>query len=103
MSIDVHRRVRSNATSPGSRPATRASSARWPRDCAAALLTLVVFPGATEGVTAGAALLGFGLGWAMLHVLSGRTDRPQPWAPYPRSRWRRPVQPWWLSRLRTTR
>jgi len=87
MSIDVHRRVRSNATSPGGRPVTRVVVGSLATGlAAAALLTLVVFPGATEGVTAGAALLGFGLGWAMLHVLSGRTDRPQP-------RWRRPVQP----------
>ena len=43
----------------------------------------MVFPGATEGVTVGAALLGFGLGWAMLHVLAGRTGRPQPWAAVP--------------------
>ena len=84
MSIDVHRRVRSNATSPGGRPVTRVVVGSLATGlAAAALLTLVVFPGATEGVTAGAALLGFGLGWAMLHVLSGRTDRPQSWAAVP--------------------
>ena len=84
MSIDVHRRVRSNATSPASRPVTRVVVGSLATGLsAAALLTLVGFPGATEGVTAGAALLGFGLGWAMLHVLSGRTDHPQPWAAVP--------------------
>ncbi len=44
---------------------------------------MVVFPGATEGVSTGAALLGFGLGWAALYALSARTDRPQPWAAVP--------------------
>ena len=50
---------------------------------AAAVLTMAVLPGATEGVTAGAALLGFGLGWATLHLLARRTARPQPWAAVP--------------------
>ncbi|MCK9823260.1 alpha/beta hydrolase [Nocardioides cavernae] len=50
---------------------------------AAAILTMVVFPGATEGVTAGAALLGFGLGWAMLRTLSRWTTHPQRWATVP--------------------
>lgn len=84
MSIDVHRRVRSNATNPGSRPVARVVIGSLATGlAAAALLTLVVFPGATEGVTAGAALIGFGLGWATLHLFSGRTDRPQPWAATP--------------------
>jgi pimeloyl-ACP methyl ester carboxylesterase len=84
MSIDVHHRVRSSATSTGGRHVTRAVVGSLATGlAAAALLTLVVFPGATEGVTAGAALIGFGLGWAMLHVLSGRTDRPQSWAAVP--------------------
>ena len=50
---------------------------------AALVLTMLVVPGATEGVTAGAAMLGFGLGWAMLRVLSARTARPQRWATVP--------------------
>ena len=50
---------------------------------AAAVLTLLVFPGATEGVSTGAALLGFGLGWAALRALSARTARPQRWATVP--------------------
>jgi pimeloyl-ACP methyl ester carboxylesterase len=44
---------------------------------------MVVFPGASEGVTTGSALVGFGLGWAMLRAWSGRTTRPQPWAGAP--------------------
>ncbi|MBD3926389.1 alpha/beta fold hydrolase [Nocardioides cavernae] len=50
---------------------------------ATAVLTMLVFPGATEGVTTGAALLGFGVGWAALHALSRRTPRPQRWAAVP--------------------
>jgi pimeloyl-ACP methyl ester carboxylesterase len=50
---------------------------------AAGVLTMVVLPGATEGVTTGAALLGFGLGWATLHLLSRRKGRPLPWAAVP--------------------
>ena len=36
----------------------------------ALVLVLVVFPGATESVITGSALLAFGLGWAMMRVLS---------------------------------
>jgi len=50
---------------------------------AALVLTMLVVPGATEGVTAGAAILGFGLGWAMLRTLSARTTTPQRWAAVP--------------------
>ncbi len=46
----------------------------------AALLCLVVFPGATEAVITGSALLGFGTGWALLAAISARTPRPQRWA-----------------------
>ncbi len=50
----------------------------------ALLLTLAVLPGATESVTTGSLLLGFGVGWAALAVLSGRlTTRPQTWARVP--------------------
>jgi pimeloyl-ACP methyl ester carboxylesterase len=84
MSIDVHRHAPSNVTSPGGRPGTRVVLGSMATGLTAAtLLTLVVLPGATEGVTAGAALLGFGLGWAMLHVLAGRKGHPQPWAVVP--------------------
>ena len=48
-----------------------------------AVLTMVVFPGATEGVSTGAVLLGFALGWATLRALSAKTRRPQPWAAVP--------------------
>jgi pimeloyl-ACP methyl ester carboxylesterase len=50
----------------------------------AAVLTMVVFGGAAEPVIVGSALLGFGLGWALLAVLSIRlTDQPQRWAVVP--------------------
>ena len=49
----------------------------------AAVLTMVVFPGATEGVSTGAVLLGFALGWGTLRALSAKTERPQPWAAVP--------------------
>jgi pimeloyl-ACP methyl ester carboxylesterase len=48
---------------------------------AAAFLTLVVFAGAAEAVITGSALMGFGLGWAVLRFrLVRATGRPQPWA-----------------------
>jgi pimeloyl-ACP methyl ester carboxylesterase len=51
---------------------------------AALLLVLVVFAGAPEPVVTGSAMLGFGLGWAMLAALSvWRTEQPQRWAPVP--------------------
>ena len=50
----------------------------------ALVLALVVFPGATEAVITGSMLLGFGLGWALMAVLSTRvTGRPQRWAAVP--------------------
>jgi pimeloyl-ACP methyl ester carboxylesterase len=46
-----------------------------------AALVLVVFPGASEHVTTGGALLGFAVGWSMLAALSSRmTNSPQRWA-----------------------
>lgn len=50
---------------------------------AAALLTLVVFAGATEAVITGSVLLAFGLGWAMMAALTRRTNQPQRWALVP--------------------
>lgn len=49
----------------------------------AALLTLVVFAGATEAVITGSVLLAFGLGWAMMAVLTRRSSEPQRWAIVP--------------------
>lgn len=49
----------------------------------AALLCLVVFPGASEPTITGSALLGFGAGWALLASWSRRTGRSQPWAWFP--------------------
>jgi pimeloyl-ACP methyl ester carboxylesterase len=50
----------------------------------AGILTMVVFGGAQEPVVTGAALVGFGVGWAMVAVLSARrTNQPQRWALVP--------------------
>ena len=51
---------------------------------AALVLTLVVFAGASEYVITGAALVAFGVGWAMLAALTTRlTTQPQRWARVP--------------------
>src|SRR6185295_14189278 len=51
---------------------------------AAMVLVLVVFAGGTEPVITGAALVGFGSGWALLAALSTRwTSQPQRWARVP--------------------
>lgn len=84
MSVTLHHRARPQDMSPVNRtsgPVVVGSLAAG--FGAAAILTMVVFPGATEGVTAGAALLGFGLGWAMLRTLSRWTTHPQRWATVP--------------------
>jgi pimeloyl-ACP methyl ester carboxylesterase len=50
----------------------------------ALILTLVVFPGATESLITGSILTAFGLGWAMMAALSVRfTTQPQRWATVP--------------------
>jgi pimeloyl-ACP methyl ester carboxylesterase len=50
----------------------------------ALVLSLVVFPGATEGVITGSMLVGFGIGWALMATFSTRlTDQPQRWAAVP--------------------
>ena len=50
----------------------------------ALILSLVVLAGGTEGVVTGSMLVGFGVGWAVLAILSARrTDRPQRWAAVP--------------------
>lgn len=88
MSTDVQLPARKNSPPPANRHAhhsvTRVVVASWVTGVLAAVtLTMVVFPGATEGVTTGAALLGFGLGWALLHVWARRASRPQRWAALP--------------------
>ncbi len=51
---------------------------------AALVLVLVVFAGGTEPVITGAALVGFGSGWALLAALTTRwTSQPQGWARVP--------------------
>jgi pimeloyl-ACP methyl ester carboxylesterase len=51
---------------------------------AALVLVLVVFDGGGEPVVTGAALVGFGFGWALLAVLTTRwTCQPQAWARVP--------------------
>src|SRR5438874_13192120 len=51
---------------------------------AAIILVAVPFAGATENVISGAVLVAFGLGWALLAILSTvRTDQPQRWAALP--------------------
>lgn len=84
MSVTVHHRARPREASAARRPVTRVVLVSLTSGLTAALLlTMLMVPGATEGVTAGAALLGFGLGWAMLRVLSARRGRPQRWAMVP--------------------
>jgi hypothetical protein len=84
MSVAVQHRVRPHGTSTGRRPDTRVVLVSLAAGLGAAvILTMLVLPGATEGVTAGAGLLGFGLGWAVLRGLSERTTRPQRWATVP--------------------
>ena len=53
---------RGSRTSPVRRIVVRSLLTGW---LVAGLLTMVVFGGAQEPVTTGAALLGFGLGWAL--------------------------------------
>lgn len=84
MSVTLHHRVRPQDTSPVDPPSRRVVVGSLAAGLGGAvILTMVVFPGATEGVTAGAALLAFGLGWAMLSTLSSRTSNPQRWATVP--------------------
>ena len=71
--------------SPRNRPAGRSIVASVALGAVAALvLTLVVFPGATEARTTGALLMGFGFGWALMATLTVRRSRePQRWAVVP--------------------
>lgn len=49
----------------------------------AGVLTLAVFPGATESTMTGSILVAFGAGWALLARLADRMTRPQSWARVP--------------------
>ena len=50
----------------------------------ALVLSLVVFPGATESVITGSMLVAFGFGWALMRFLSARmTSQPQRWTTVP--------------------
>ena len=73
------------ASTPASGPVARIIAGSLAAGAAAALvLTLVVFPGGTESVITGSVLIAFGLGWALIAVLSARhTNRPQRWAAVP--------------------
>ena len=63
-------------------PVTRIVAVSLAAGAALALvLMLVVFAGGTESVITGAALTGFGAGWALFATLTARyTSRPQRWA-----------------------
>lgn len=49
----------------------------------AVLLVAIPFAGAAENVISGIVLLAFASGWALLAILSRRTDQPQTWAAVP--------------------
>ena len=88
MSVDTHTPRRSHNSAPTSRRpvgVTRVVVGSLVAGAVIALaLTLAVFPGATESVITGSLLLGFGVGWAMVAVLSARiTTQPQRWAAAP--------------------
>lgn len=84
MSVTAQHRTRPHGTSAAARPRTRVVLGSLAVGLGTTgILTVLVMPGATEGVTAGAGLLGFGLGWAVLRVLSEQTARPQRWATVP--------------------
>lgn len=84
MSVDVH---------PTEYPAPQAPRGPIARIIAASLaiglgtalvLVLVVLPGAPESTITGSMLLAFGLGWALMGLLSTRlTNRPQRWTAAP--------------------
>lgn len=88
MSTDTHRATGpagagTTTRSPRSRVTWRILGSLATGIAVAALLTLVVFPGATEAVITGSVLLGFGCGWATMAVVTSRTSRPQRWAVVP--------------------
>jgi pimeloyl-ACP methyl ester carboxylesterase len=90
MSVDIHLTTQGSTADapapvrpPG--PVARVIAGSLAAGIATALvLTMAVFPGATESVITGSVLLSFGLGWAMIAVLSVRfTTQPQRWAAVP--------------------
>jgi len=88
MSIDTDAVPSEDTQAPrpaGSGPVKRVIGASLVTGAVTALvLTLAVFPGATESVITGSLLVAFGLGWAMLRVLTARmTSQPQRWATVP--------------------
>lgn len=89
MSVDTQPTRSGNPDAPTPRrrpvPVTRVIAGSLAAGIVTALvLTLAVFPGATESAITGSVLFGFGLGWAMLAVLSVRyTSQPQRWAAVP--------------------
>jgi pimeloyl-ACP methyl ester carboxylesterase len=91
MSVEIHPTTPAAAdapvlvSTPATGPVARIIAGSLAAGVAAALvLTLVVFPGATESVVTGSVLSAFGLGWALIAVLTGRhTNRPQRWAVVP--------------------
>jgi pimeloyl-ACP methyl ester carboxylesterase len=90
MTIDTQpttERAGAEAATPEGRrvPVARVIAASLAAGIAAALiLSLVVFPGATESVITGSILSAFGLGWAMMAWLSVRyTAQPQRWTRVP--------------------
>ena len=89
MSVETHPTTqRSPAASPGTPTTGRVTlivlTSLVAGTAAALILTLVVFAGGTESVMTGSLLTGFGLGWALIAVLTTRhTNRPQRWAAVP--------------------
>jgi len=91
MSVQTHTTRRQHRTSQPTTPAAERRAAGGTivasvvaGAIAAMVLVLVVRPGATEGATTGAVLLGFGFGWALMAFLTARrTRQPQRWAYVP--------------------
>jgi pimeloyl-ACP methyl ester carboxylesterase len=89
MSVDVHHTehradVAAPATPPTGPIARIVAGSLAAGATTALVLTLVVFAGGTESVITGSILVGFGLGWALIAVLTERhTSQPQRWAAVP--------------------
>ena len=89
MSVDVHPAehrtdVAAPATPPTGPIARIVAGSLTAGAMTALVLTLVVFAGGTESVITGSMLVGFGLGWALIAVITERhTNQPQRWAAVP--------------------